>query len=79
MAVKSRRFNYVKWRARNLNENGNWIKCKKKSKSMKEVIYFSFLSTQQENNYSCLGVKMTPPRHVFNGHASLHLQNTANF
>ena len=41
------------------------LSVKKKSKSMKEVIYFSFLSTQQENNYSRLGVKMTPPQHVY--------------
>ena len=32
---------------------------------MKEVIYFTFLSTQKENNYLGLGVKMTPPRHVY--------------
>ena len=32
---------------------------------MKEVIYFSFLSAQKENSYSRLGVKMTPPRHVY--------------
>ena len=31
---------------------------------MKEVIYFSFLSAQQENNYSRIGVKMTPSRQV---------------
>ena len=32
---------------------------------MKEVIYFSFLSTQQENNYLRLGVKMTLLWHVY--------------
>ena len=41
------------------------LSVKKKSKSMEEDIYFSFLSTQKENNYSRLGVKMTPPRHVY--------------
>ena len=32
---------------------------------MKEVIYFSFLSTQKEKNYSRLCVKMTPPQHAY--------------
>ena len=41
------------------------LSIKKKSKSMKDVIYFSFLSTQQENNYSRLGVKMTLLWHVY--------------
>ena len=52
-------------------ETGLSVK-KKNSKSMKEVIYFSFLSTQQENNYSRSGVKMTPPQHVY-----VYLLNTS--